>query len=88
MTNKVSPAGSSKVFRKALAPLALSDFRAFDDGDFVAAPEARERERLDERADLIDFDLLRILLEAHHVSIGMTVRAQQDTRGAHSARRR
>ena len=59
--SSVSAVGSSSVFRNAFAPLAFSASAVLDDADLEAAPIARQRQRLDELADLIDLDLLRIL---------------------------
>ena len=61
--------GSSRVFRKALAPFAFSASAPSMTPDFVAAAIARERQALDQFAHLVDLDLLGVLLQPHDVRI-------------------
>src|SRR5258706_11268441 len=74
--------------QEGVGAVGVQGLRALDDANLVAAAIALECQGFDEVAYLVDLDLLRILLEAHGMHIGMRVGAEPPARRTNLARTR
>ena len=71
--------------QERIGAVRIQQLSAFDQTHFVTAAVALQCQRIDQRAYLLNFDLLCILFHANDERIRMTVRLQQQARCAGTA---